>query len=191
MDEQQHPHPQPGDAGDDEAFARLRAADPAADARLDAGALRAEVARRTAGDGAAPRDGADVPPDGATVTTLAGRRRSRWLQVAAVGVGAALLAGGGGYAIGAAGDGGDDLAGTAGPIVLGQGGATGLSGAADGPETAAGADAMRIAPGSAAGARSSPPRACRTTPAPPTPGPWTRRRCSRPRRSRGSRRRWA
>ncbi|WHP16937.1 hypothetical protein [Cellulomonas sp. ES6] len=151
VDEQQHPHPQPGDAGDDEAFARLRAADPAADARLDAGALRAEVARRTAGDGAAPRDGADVPPDGATVTTLAGRRRSRWLQVAAVGVGAALLAGGGGYAIGAAGDGGDDLAGTAGPIVLGQGGATGLSGAADGPETAAGADAMRIAPGFGSG----------------------------------------
>jgi hypothetical protein len=132
----QHPDPAPTPR-DDEAFARLRAADPATDADLDTSALRAEVARRTGAD-------AGAGPDGATVTTLASRHRARWLQVAAVGVGAALVAGAGGYAAGVRG--GDEAA--AAPISLSQPGAEEqLAGAAD--ELAAGATAtdMRIAPG--------------------------------------------
>jgi hypothetical protein len=118
--------------GDDEAFARLRAADPAAGARVDTAALRGAVARRTE---------ADDPADGATVTPLAGRRRTRWLQVAAVGVGAALVAGAGGYAVGASAE--DDGGVTAAaPISLGGAAA---------PEQAMAADSatadMRIAPG--------------------------------------------
>jgi hypothetical protein len=128
----QHPDPAPTPP-DDEAFARLRAADPAADADLDAAALRAEVTRRTGTD-----------TDGATVTTLGSRRRARWLQVAAVGVGAALVAGAGGYAAGVRGGGEAAAA----PISLSQPGAEQQpAGAAD--KLAAGATAtdMRIAPG--------------------------------------------
>lgn len=120
----------------DEAFARLTAADPAADARLDVAALRARVAERAAEDGGA-------------VTSLADRRdqrdrrRSRWLQVAAVGVGAALAAGAGGYAVGAA---GEDAAPTAAPAI-----ALGGAGAAGGPAqelSAAGSTAdARMLPG--------------------------------------------
>jgi hypothetical protein len=123
----------------DEAYARLRAADPAADATLDTAALRAEVARRAGGDA----DGAAAP--GAVATTagsldsLGSRRRARWLQVAAVGVGAALVAGAGGYAVGATGNGPDTVA--AGAITLGSGAAP-MEGAADAPATAD----MRIGP---------------------------------------------
>ena len=148
MDEHRAQHPD-GTSPDDEALARLRAADPAADARLDTAALRAEVARRTAADGSVPVGGDADPADG-VVTELAPRRRTRWLQVAAVGVGAALLAGAGGYAVGATG--GGDGAGAGAPIALpAPGGAApmtgqgmserGLSAAGD-----AAAD-LRIAPG--------------------------------------------
>jgi hypothetical protein len=136
----QHPHPAPTPR-DDEAFARLRAADPATDADLDTAALRAEVARRTGTDSGTD---AGTDTDGATVTTLASRRRARWLQVAAVGVGAALVAGAGGYAAGVRGGGEAAAA----PISLSQPGAEQqLAGAAD--KLAAGATAadMRIAPG--------------------------------------------
>lgn len=125
----QHPSTPAGD----EAFARLRAADPAAGARLDVDALRAEVARRASGE--------DAPAEPAGVVPLASRRRSRWLQVAAVGVGAALVAGAGGYAVGASGDGGPGAA----PVIALGGGAMPLSGAADTAESAA--MDMRIGPG--------------------------------------------
>lgn len=137
MDEHRDQHPDRADGAgpaDDEALARLRAADPAADARLDADALRAEVARRTAADGAAhvgthvgtdsaaqvgtAPDGTGPGEDGdAAVVPLAPRRRSRWLQVAAVAAAAAVVAGAGGYAVGAAGGGADAVMAEA-PITL-------------------------------------------------------------------------
>lgn len=127
MDEHRDQHPDQ-DPADDEAYTRLGAADPAAGARLDTVALRAAVARRVGED--ATTDGAE----GATVTTLAPRRRTRWLQVAAVGVGAALVAGAGGFAVGASG--GDDGGVTAAaPIRLGGAG-TEQAMAADGAATA-------------------------------------------------------
>lgn len=133
----------PGTGPQDEAFARLRAADPAAGAQLDVAALRARVAERAdAGTDAGAGAG-----DGATVTSLAGRRRARWLQVAAAGVGVALAAGAGGYAVGAAGD--DDGSGVtaAAPISLGGGaGVQELSGAASTAD-------MRIMPGFGFGGR--------------------------------------
>lgn len=138
-DDPQHDDAQPDDAQhrDDEALARLRAADPAADARLDVDALRAEVARRT-GEQPGAEDGTESAP----VVPLAPRRRARWLQVAAVGVGAALVAGAGGFAIGAAG--GDDAGVTAAAPIS-------LSGPGTGSEKAMAADSatadMRIAPG--------------------------------------------
>ncbi|GIG37101.1 hypothetical protein [Cellulomonas pakistanensis] len=111
MDEHRdHQHDPAAGTGDDEALARLRAADPAAGSALDAAALRAEVARRTAEDPADRDPGAVVP--------LAGRRRSRWLQAAAVAAAAAVVAGAGGYAVGAAGgDGGSTVTAEA-PITL-------------------------------------------------------------------------
>lgn len=130
MDEPQHPSTPAGD----EAFARLSAADPAADARLDVDALRAEVARRTAGQ--------DAPAEPAGVTTLASRRRARWLQVAAVGVGAALVAGAGGYAVGASGD--DGSGSGAAPVIALGGGAMPMVGADDAESAATD---MRIGPG--------------------------------------------
>ena len=131
MDEQRDQHP---DA--DDAYARLQAADPAADARLDTAALRAAVARRAGEE-------ADGGTDDAAVTRLAPRRRTRWLQVAAVGVGAALVAGAGGYAVGAA-DGDDSGITAAAPITLGGTGTGGQEAMA--ADSAAAAD-MRIAPG--------------------------------------------
>lgn len=104
----------PGDAAvDDEAFARLRAADPAAGAGLDADALRAEVARRTAAEAA----GAPAREDGdAAVVPLAPRRRPRWLQLAAAAAAAAVVAGAGGYALGTGG--GADAVTAEAPIAL-------------------------------------------------------------------------
>jgi len=150
VDEHRDQHPEPaGTPGgaDDEALARLRAADPAADARPDTAALRAEVARRTAADApAAGPDGSPAPdaapaPDGDTVVLLAPRRRSRWLQVAAVAAAAAVVAGAGGYAVGATGGDGDAITAEA-PITLqgaGPEAATAMSGAASTAD-------MRIAP---------------------------------------------
>lgn len=143
----EHPDPTVGQ-GDDEAFGRLSAADPAADARLDTAALRAEVARRTAdtptvtpapdgSEGANGTQGTAGP--GASVTTLASRHRPRWLQVAAVAAGVALV-GSGGYALGAGGD--DTVAADA--ITLG-GAAAPEAASAD--SAAGSATDMRIAPG--------------------------------------------
>jgi hypothetical protein len=149
VDEHRDQHPDPADAagrGDDEALARLRAADPAADARLDARALRAEVARRTAADAGAPDAGAPdagAPgdDDAGVVVPLAPRSRARWLQVAAVAAAAAVVAGAGGYAVGATGGGADAV--TAAPPITLQGAApesaTAMSGAASTAD-------MRIAP---------------------------------------------
>ncbi|MCG7287833.1 hypothetical protein MHY85_17860 [Cellulomonas sp. ACRRI] len=134
---------QPGrTAPDDEALARLRAADPAAGSRLDADALRAEVARRVAAEEAtgAP-DGVEADA-GAAVVPLEPRRRSRWLQVAAVAAAAAVVAGAGGYALGT--EGGADAVTAGAPITLSVPGA-----AAEGAMKmdAAGSTAdMRIAP---------------------------------------------
>jgi hypothetical protein len=125
----------PGADRDDEAFARLRAADPAAGAVVDGADLRRRVAAR-AGAGDEPVDGAGSAP----VTTLASRRRARWLQVAAVGVGAALVAGAGGYALGASGDRSGDAPAAAGPALA----AAPLTSA---EAAQAGAAATRFAPG--------------------------------------------
>jgi hypothetical protein len=129
VDEHRDQHPDTTD----EAYARLRAADPAADARVDTAALRAEVARRT---------GEEPAAEDAVVTPLAPHRRARWLQVAAVGVGAALVAGAGGFAVGARGDDGSGVTAAA-PITM-------SGGAQPATETAAGGAAaadLRIAPG--------------------------------------------
>lgn len=144
MDEHRDQHPDPADGAgraQDEALARLRAADPAADARLDACALRAEVARRVAaGPAGHPASGADRDGD-AVVVPLAARRRSRWLQVAAVAAAAAVVAGAGGYAVGATGGGGDAVTADA-PITLTGPAAEGTM-AMDGAASTAD---MRIAP---------------------------------------------
>ncbi|GHS85437.1 hypothetical protein AGMMS50218_02900 [Actinomycetota bacterium] len=89
----------------DEALARLRAADPAAQAATDLTALRAAVSRR------ADVPAADHPGDElATVRVARARSRSRWLQVAA-GVAALAVVGTGAYAAGRAGDsGGNEVA---------------------------------------------------------------------------------
>lgn len=136
MDEHRDPHAEQHPDTADEAFARVRAADPAADARVDTAALRAEVARRTGEDRAAEEPAAE----GAVVTPLAPRRRARWLQVAAVGVGAALVAGAGGFALGASGE--DDAGVTAAPAI-----ALGSAGVVDEMAADAATADLRIAPG--------------------------------------------
>lgn len=126
----------PARGAGDEAFARLHAADPAAGSTLDAAALRAEVARRTA-DG--PAGSGDEP---GTVGPLAGRRRSRWLQAAAVAAAAAVVAGAGGYAVGAAGGDAPGAVTAEAPITL-----SGPAGeAATAMDSAASTADMRIAP---------------------------------------------
>ncbi|WP_263117841.1 hypothetical protein [Cellulomonas sp. RIT-PI-Y] len=75
--------------GQDEAFARLRASDPAAGAELDRDALRHEVDRRTAAPG--------EPGEDAVVRPLR-RRPARWLQVAAAVTGVAVVGGAGFWA---------------------------------------------------------------------------------------------
>lgn len=74
--------------GQDEAFARLRASDPAAGAELDRDRLRHEVDRRIT----APAEGGD-----AVVLPLR-RRPARWLQVAAAVAGVAVVGGAGFWA---------------------------------------------------------------------------------------------
>ncbi|KSW29378.1 hypothetical protein [Cellulomonas sp. B6] len=131
-------------AAEDAAVARVRAADPAADATPDLPRLQARLTGTTgvAVGGAVHGDG-HVDEDGDELAAARRRRRgpARWLQVAAVAVGVGLV-GGGGYAVGAAG--GDAPA--APPIAL-----QGVS-PASGPamEMGAGtalADRAKIAPG--------------------------------------------
>lgn len=108
--------PATGDAvGDDVAFARLRAADPAAGVEPDAARIRAAVAASVGGaTGAAAEETVDVVsvPD-ELAAARARRSRTRWLTVAAAVAGVAVV-GGGGFAAGVAaqGDGGSasDLA---------------------------------------------------------------------------------
>ncbi|GIG27329.1 hypothetical protein [Cellulomonas denverensis] len=89
--------------GQDEAFARLRASDPAADARLDREALRQEVDRRIAGTGTtAPGEPGEDAVEVATVTPI--RRPARWWQAVAA-VAAIAVVGGAGYAVGRGSDG--------------------------------------------------------------------------------------
>ncbi|GIG40870.1 hypothetical protein [Cellulomonas phragmiteti] len=126
------------DAPTDAAVARVRAADPASDAVPDTARLHARLT-----------DATGVPLAAAAPATdelAAARARragpARWLQVAAVAAGVALV-GGGGYAVGAAGAGEP----SAPPIAL-----QGAGGAAGAPELAtadmAGADARSMmAPG--------------------------------------------
>ena len=104
MDEQS----QPDLAAEESLVARVRAADPAADA-TPTEALRVEVDARRAAEPDAVREGAS----GVVGDELAARRARRWTswpaRIASVAA-AALVVGGGGYAIGAAGggDGGGD-----------------------------------------------------------------------------------
>lgn len=79
------PIPPTGPDPDEQYVARLRAADPAADATPDATSLRAAVAARAAA----------VPDE------LAQRRSRRWLPVAAAAAAALVVGTGGGYAVGA------------------------------------------------------------------------------------------
>jgi len=87
------------DAAADDAVARVRAADPAAGAVPDTARLRARLADATG----APL-GAGAAPVVDELAAARARRRpaARWLQVAAVAAGVALV-GGGGYAVGASG----------------------------------------------------------------------------------------
>lgn len=103
--------------GQDEAFARLRASDPAADARLDREALRQEVDRRIAGTGTtAPGGPGEDVVEVATVTPI--RRPARWWQAVAA-VAAVAVVGGAGFAAGRGSDGGPVPA----PLVAQLGGA--------------------------------------------------------------------
>lgn len=77
-------NPRPTDRSDDDTFARLRDADPAADADIDLDAVRREVDRRID----------DTPP-----VALPTRRGPRWLQVAAVAA-AVTLVGSGAFVVG-------------------------------------------------------------------------------------------
>lgn len=117
---------------DDEAFDRLKAADPAGDATLDLDRIREAVAAVTG----VPLAGAPAPDE------LAGRRRrtrTRWMQAAAA-VAAVAVVGTGGYLAGA--DGGGTDGGALSPISLGDSGAAapasggGAEMAADSPQAA-------------------------------------------------------
>lgn len=107
----QVPSPSPvpsSDGGDDVAFARLRAADPAAGAEPDASRLRAAVAAavgddpRTDGPAGAHEETVDVVPVPDELAAARGRRSGRrWLPVAAAVAGIAIV-GSGGFAAGVA-----------------------------------------------------------------------------------------
>ncbi|GAA1994538.1 hypothetical protein GCM10009718_35490 [Isoptericola halotolerans] len=118
---------------EDEAYQRLAAADPAADAEPRAEVLRAKA------DALAAAPAQDVPPGGDEVSVRRSRRRTPWLVAA--GVAGAVALGGGGYALGASGAGemlvaGDRVADQAlPPITLGGG----RAGAESGADSAAGA----------------------------------------------------
>lgn len=119
---------------EDAAVARVRAADPAATAVPDTEALRAVVDERRA------------EPIGVVPDELAARRARRWTgwpaKVAGVAA-AALLVGSGGYAIGAAGDGG------AGDVVADGGAEAAMTLQVPGAENSAGDDtqsAPEVAP---------------------------------------------
>ncbi len=86
--------PDDPDPRDEEYVARLRAADPAADASLDLTALREAVAQRALAE----------PAD----QLAEHRRRRAWVPVAAAAAAALVLGTGGGYAIGALHQGGSD-----------------------------------------------------------------------------------
>ncbi|MCK9795176.1 hypothetical protein M1843_15605 [Isoptericola sp. 4D.3] len=90
-----------GTVPDDEALARVRAADPAAGLETPLGELRARVDARLAADGAeAP--GAQVEAEAAEPDELAARRRRRTPWLAVAGVAALAVVGGGGYLLGGA-----------------------------------------------------------------------------------------
>lgn len=142
----------PQDQAAEELVARLRAADPAAQAEPDLTALRAAVDAARAADAEAPARVVAVPDE------LAARRARRWTgwpaRVAGVAA-AAVLLGGGGYALGAAHDGdsgGDLVAGGAAPAISLQNGAGADGGSSEnlteaqgtGPKTA---DVPRVAGG--------------------------------------------
>lgn len=132
----------------DEAFARLRAADPAAGAGAVGAGLRAKVDARLAGDGdasAADRPGDDLTggKEGDELAARRGRRRTPWLAAAGVVVLAAV--GVGGYALGGAAAPGASASADA-PVVLNGGGRA--AGAA-GDDAAAGGAAMGAAEDSA------------------------------------------
>ena len=84
------PDPTPDRRGDDVAFARLQAADPAAGVDPNLPALYAAVSDRT---------GVAVTAPGDELAARRARRAPRWLQVAAVVAGVAVV-GGGSYAYG-------------------------------------------------------------------------------------------
>lgn len=133
----------PADAAAEERLvARVRADDPAADAVPDAPALRAAVQERLAGTPAGT--------PARTVDELAARRARRrgWVPVAAAVAGALVIGGGGGYAIGAAGD--PATSGGADSAVLAQAPAAGgAERSAPRPQEASGATAGAAATDSA------------------------------------------
>ncbi|MCC2313899.1 hypothetical protein [Cellulomonas xiejunii] len=90
------------DAASDAAVARVRAADPAAGAVPDGARLRARLADATGAPLAAGTPVAEPVDDELAAARARRRPAARWLQVAAVAAGVALV-GGGGYAVGASG----------------------------------------------------------------------------------------
>ncbi|MFC7877733.1 hypothetical protein [Isoptericola sp. NPDC057391] len=141
---------------DDAAFARLRAADPAAGVGAAGAGLRAKVDARLAGDDAATAAvGAGTGDEERLGDGPAGRRRRRGPWLAAASVAALAAVGAGGYALGgAAAPGSGATAGTAeAPIVLNDGGRA--AGAAGGDEAAAGGGAVGAAEDSAGASASA------------------------------------
>ncbi|MBF0686156.1 MAG: hypothetical protein IR158_00105 [Cellulomonas sp.] len=126
------------DAASDDAVARVRAADPAAGAVPDAARLRARLADATGVPLGAVAPAVEPVADELAAARARRRPAARWLQVAAVAAGVALV-GGGGYAVGASGT--QDPA--APPIALqGAGGGAGAV-----PEMAAADSRSMVAPG--------------------------------------------
>jgi hypothetical protein len=146
----QHPGPHP-DHRPDEAYDRLRAADPAAHLAPDTAALDAAVRSRVGGEGL----GSSTPDStgSGTPTAVAGdelavararRRPNRWVAVAAVAAGT-LAVGSAGYALGDRGDGDLTASPSTAAITLQESGA-----AADAAGGALGSPAARSAESSLA-----------------------------------------